>query len=79
MNMITLATINELVPKHSVLRYQDKVICSDDNHLGGLHVEFSGKEHRCKRCVLLDVLEEPYLLEQWGLNIVLDIYSLNVL
>jgi len=62
---LTLDIINTLVPEHSILRYQDKVICSDDKRVGGLRHEFADKEWRCKRCVLLDLLDD-YPVPEWA-------------
>lgn len=55
---LTKEIIDLLVPYHTVLRYHDEVICSDENHVGGLDYTFADKEWRCKRCVLLDLVSE---------------------
>lgn len=58
--MLTLEMIDVLVPEHTVLRYQEKVICSDDDRVGGLNFDKLDKEYRCKRCCLLDILYETH-------------------
>lgn len=55
---LTLAIINKFAPKHTVLRYQDEVVCTDENRRGGFRFEFLAKEWRCKRCCLLDILDD---------------------
>lgn len=62
---LTLELVNIAAPEHSRLRYKDDVICSDDKRLGGLDVEFEAKEWRCKRCVLLDILQSQEWRD-WG-------------
>ena len=54
---LTRGTIDLMVPEHSVLRYQEGVVCRDDNRLGGFARDFADKEWRCKRCCLLDLLD----------------------
>jgi hypothetical protein len=71
LSLVTRALVDTAAPEHTRLRYHDQVICTDDNRLGGLNADFTHKEWRCKRCVLLDIIEgreilDPQTLEDCG-------------
>ena len=54
---LTQDIVDLLVPTHTVLRYKEEVVCTDENRLGGFSYDFADKEWRCKRCCLLDLLD----------------------
>lgn len=54
---LTRDVVDILVPDHTILRYQEGVICTDDDRRGGFSYDFAAKEWRCKRCCLLDILD----------------------
>ena len=68
LSKLTRELVDIAAPEHTQLRYQGRVICTDDNRLGGLNADFEHKEWRCKRCVLLDIIEERELLDPDTLN-----------
>lgn len=60
---LTPQLVDLFAPEHTQLRYQDRVICTDDDRKGGMFAAFEAKEWRCKRCFLLDLIDEHEHLE----------------
>lgn len=71
--VLTRDVVDILVPDHTILRYQKEVICTDEDRRGGFHYEFESKAWRCKRCCLLDILEDGEAPE--GVDFVLEVHG----
>lgn len=75
---LTREIIDNFVPHHTVLRYEIECICSDEDRRGGIYYDFANKEWRCKRCVLLDLLEKGEIPDWVQIDLEVDGYG-NVL
>ena len=73
---LTPEIVDLFAPEHTQLRYQDRVICTDNDRKGGMFAALESKEWRCKRCVLLDLINEHEFLENPP-RLELDIYNLG--
>lgn len=68
---LTKDIIDIFAPTHTILRYQEKIVCTDEERQGGFHYGFADKEWRCKRCCLLDILKDGACPE--GVEITLQV------
>ncbi len=75
LSKLTPEVVELFAPEHTQLRYQNRVICADNDRKGGMFAAVESKEWRCKRCFLLDLIEEHEFLDENPPRLVLDIYD----